>query len=277
MATILVVEDRDVDREFLTTLLGYRGHRVVAASDGLQALDVVERTRPDLVISDILMPSVDGYELVRRLRDMPFVGATPVMFYTATYHEREARALATQCGVVDILTKPSDPEVILARIDELLRQPRVPEAPLVPASFHRAHAAVLGAKLDERERKLTDQKERMASLVALCRDLTIERDPPSVLSLVCKEARAMMLAQVAAIGLLSDDGVDARVSVASGAEIGRLGALPRHAIDDDTLRRVVERREAVRRSDASGDTRTIGLNGTATPVFSYLAVPLASP
>ena len=62
------------------------------------------------MISDILMPTVDGCEFVRRLRRLPGSTHTPVIFYTATYHQREARSLAEECGVADILTKPSEPK-----------------------------------------------------------------------------------------------------------------------------------------------------------------------
>ena len=99
MATILIIEDRPIDRKLLTAILRTRGHEIVEASDGKEALDTLAEISPDLVISDILMPTVDGYEFVRRMRETPALAATPVIFYTAAYHEREARALAHQCGV----------------------------------------------------------------------------------------------------------------------------------------------------------------------------------
>jgi CheY-like chemotaxis protein len=71
MATILIAEDRDVDRHYLATLLGYYQHSVIQTADGAQALAQIVEQRPDLVISDILMPSLDGYEMVRRLRGCP--------------------------------------------------------------------------------------------------------------------------------------------------------------------------------------------------------------
>ena len=94
MAQILIAEDRAVDRRFLATLLTFHGHGVLEASDGAEALAIVLSERPHLVISDVLMPTMDGYEFVRQMRAIPAVAATPVIFYTATYHEREARALA---------------------------------------------------------------------------------------------------------------------------------------------------------------------------------------
>ena len=101
--TILVIEDRPVDRKLLTLVLRSGGNDVIEASDGEEALEIIQRNDVDLVISDILMPTVDGYEFVRRLRELPSGGSTPVIFYTATYHEREARALAERCGVSAIL------------------------------------------------------------------------------------------------------------------------------------------------------------------------------
>src|SRR6202011_2197947 len=84
----------------------------------------VQSYRPNLVITDLLMPTMDGYEFVRQMREIPAVASTPVIFYTATYHEREARALAEHCGVSDIITKPSEPEVILAKVDAVLGRPQ---------------------------------------------------------------------------------------------------------------------------------------------------------
>lgn len=66
MAKILIVDDRPINREFLTTLLGYRGHHLLEATDGAEALDVVRAEHPDLIITDVLMPVMDGYEFVRK-------------------------------------------------------------------------------------------------------------------------------------------------------------------------------------------------------------------
>jgi CheY-like chemotaxis protein len=66
MATILVVDDRPDDRQLLVTLIGYYGHRMIEAIDGAEALQLARAEHPDLIISDILMPTMDGYEFVRR-------------------------------------------------------------------------------------------------------------------------------------------------------------------------------------------------------------------
>ncbi len=68
MATILVVDDNALNRSVLTTLLAYRGHRMVEAADGHEAIERTLVERPDLVITDILMPNMDGYQLVQKLK-----------------------------------------------------------------------------------------------------------------------------------------------------------------------------------------------------------------
>ena len=105
MAKILIVDDRPLNREFLVTLLGYGDHCLLEASDGAEALELIRTERPDLVITDILMPTVDGYELVSRLRAEPSLADTRVIFYTATYRTPEPY-LAEDCGVSAVLAKP---------------------------------------------------------------------------------------------------------------------------------------------------------------------------
>ena len=120
IATILIVDDHVLNREFLMTLLGYSGHRLLEASSGIEGLKVMESERPDLVISDILMPNMDGYEFVSRMKANPQTAEVPIIFYTATYREREAMAVAEACGVRWVLPKPSDPDVILKTVHEAL-------------------------------------------------------------------------------------------------------------------------------------------------------------
>ena len=77
MATILIVDDRPTNRQFLLTLLGYGGHRLLEAANGAEALERVRAERPDLVITDILMPTMDGYEFVAHLRADPDLAPMP--------------------------------------------------------------------------------------------------------------------------------------------------------------------------------------------------------
>src|SRR5437588_12209906 len=89
MKTILIVDDRADNRAVLIAMLAHRGYRLLDAESGEQALQITRKEKPDLVIADVLMPKMDGYEFVRRLREDPEIAKTPVIFYTASYIEEE--------------------------------------------------------------------------------------------------------------------------------------------------------------------------------------------
>src|SRR6185503_3002076 len=120
MSCILAIDDRPINRQFLVSLLSYGGHTVLEAADGEEALYIVRQSHPDLIITDIKMPRMDGYEFVDLLRQDAEIAATPVIFYTASYHEREARGVDELNGVTDVITKPSEPEVILRKVNAAL-------------------------------------------------------------------------------------------------------------------------------------------------------------
>jgi CheY-like chemotaxis protein len=80
MAKILVVDDQPINIDLLVTLLGYQGHQLIGADSGAEALERIAAERPDLVIADILMPAMDGYEFVRRLRTDPTLAHIPIMW-----------------------------------------------------------------------------------------------------------------------------------------------------------------------------------------------------
>src|SRR5690349_232896 len=148
MATILIVDDDPVNRAFLMTLLGYRGHRLVEAADGAEGLAVARAERPDLVITAILMPTMDGYEFVRRLHADPAFAHIPVALWSAHDLDREARTLAQACNVSRILTKPCEPaEMLRTVVAALSCAPAVTTAP--PEDFDRRHLRVGSDKLAE--------------------------------------------------------------------------------------------------------------------------------
>src|SRR5260221_8956523 len=162
MATVLIIEDRAIDRKLLATILRTEGHEVIETSDGAEALRALNDRKPDLVISDILMPSVDGYEFVRRLRENAAFTTLPVIFYTATYHEREARALAEQCGVVDILLKPSAPATILTAVTSAMGSAPQRLALADRATFDREHVNVVNSTLMSRLSQFRADPEPLA-------------------------------------------------------------------------------------------------------------------
>ena len=147
MASVLVVDDQQTNRELLAMVVGSAGHRVLEAGGGEQGLAIAREERPDLVIADILMPAMDGFEFARRLRSDPDVGATRIVFCTASYVRDEMQQLARGCGVEHFLIKPCEPEQILALVAKMLETDAASAASPVSKSFDREHAQVVNNRL----------------------------------------------------------------------------------------------------------------------------------
>jgi signal transduction histidine kinase len=165
MTSVLVLDDRQTDRHLLSILLGYAGYEVCEASTGAQALAVAHSEHPDLIITDILMPTMNGYEFVRQLRGEPDIGETPVVFCTANYGEDEVRRLAEACGVSHFISKPSDPETVIKTVGEALgKDTRMPE-PVPVADFDREQLRLLNDKLVEKVTELEASNAERQKLV----------------------------------------------------------------------------------------------------------------
>lgn len=182
MALVLIVDDQPVNRELVASLLHHSGHEALQAGDGLAALDLVRARRPALVICDILMPVMDGYEFVRALRADPAVSGTPVMFYSATFLEAQARDLAERCGVSEVLVKPCEPQDILAAVRRVLAAaqgqdtPAVAEPPVVSAEFDRRHLRLVTDKLLAKVQELEAANHHLTALVESAMDAIVGID-----------------------------------------------------------------------------------------------------
>ncbi|MBV8031936.1 MAG: EAL domain-containing protein [Betaproteobacteria bacterium] len=119
-STILVADDNRANRDALAFLLETAGYRVLTAADGHEALALARSEKPELVVSDVLMPKMDGYELARRMRAEPAVRGASVIFYTAYFGQKDAKDLARAHGVARVLEKPADNDVILKTVAEVL-------------------------------------------------------------------------------------------------------------------------------------------------------------
>ena len=116
---ILVVEDQEDNRQILRDLLGSAGYNLVEAADGEQALAAYAKQRPDLILMDIQLPVMDGYETTRRIRADPESKAIPIIAVTSyALIGDEAKALAAGCNAY--ITKPYSPRALLAKIREYL-------------------------------------------------------------------------------------------------------------------------------------------------------------
>jgi DNA-binding response OmpR family regulator len=130
MEKILLVDDESAITDNLAPFLERSGYAVVVATDGEEALEAVARAAPDLIVSDILMPRLDGREMLRRLRRAG--NWTPVILLTQVGESTE-RAMALEEGADDYLNKPFDPHELVARIHAVMRRSRPGVPPLAAA------------------------------------------------------------------------------------------------------------------------------------------------
>ncbi|HZB42136.1 MAG TPA: response regulator [Ilumatobacter sp.] len=118
-ATILIVDDQPQNLRLLEAVLQPRGYRTVSAQSGEAALEILSREQADLVLLDILMPGMDGYEVCRRIRENPTTAFLPVVMITASDTAQKLRA--TEAGADDFVAKPFDQGELLARVKSLVR------------------------------------------------------------------------------------------------------------------------------------------------------------
>ncbi|MEP7369512.1 MAG: response regulator [Dermatophilaceae bacterium] len=121
-ATILVVDDLPQNIKLLDAVLSPRGFRVLSAGSGEEALELLSARVPDLVLLDILMPGIDGYETCHRIRSDPNTSFLPVVMITASGKEQKLRAI--EAGADDFIAKPFDQAELLARVRSLVRVKR---------------------------------------------------------------------------------------------------------------------------------------------------------
>ena len=147
---VLVVDDQEPNRLLLTEILGFSGHQTVEATTGPEAIAKVAECEPDLVLLDVHMPGMDGFEVCRRLRGNPATASLPIILVTSLDH-REHRLIGIAAGANDYLTKPIDRTDLILRVRNALY-------------MHRLHQEV--AEQYRTLRKLEEQRDNLVHMIA---------------------------------------------------------------------------------------------------------------
>src|SRR5271166_3887256 len=122
-ARVLVVDDSPVNVEVLTAMLKYQDYVVSTAADGFEALERIEAEKPDIVLLNVMMPRLDGFETCRRIKADPVTAHIPVVMITGLSDVAD-RVRGFEAGADDYFTEPVDGPALMAPIPSLLRQKR---------------------------------------------------------------------------------------------------------------------------------------------------------
>ena len=163
---LLVVEDIPDILNLLEATLKFKGYRVVTARNGEEALEIIYKDHPDLIIADILMPRMDGFSMVHRLRINPETRRIPVVFLSATYVAPEDKAFALSLGATRFIEKPVDLPTFLPVIEKLLQQGvPTPVEPLNEYEFYEGYRKRLETKLTQKNTQIA-RDERLFDTLA---------------------------------------------------------------------------------------------------------------
>jgi len=169
MTRVLIADDNPTNLYLLESILKGSGYDVTSARNGSEALDLAKKNPPDLIIADILMPVMDGFELLRQWRADERLNMIPFIFYTATYTDSKAERLAKSLGADRFIIKPKKPDGLMEDVREVLNKARQ-KMPVSPAKSLgdemetlRQYNEVLFHKLEKRmnqfENEIADRKQ----------------------------------------------------------------------------------------------------------------------
>jgi len=166
-APILIVEDVPNVLELLEVTLRFKGYAVNTARNGEEALEAIEKQRPALIVTDILMPKMDGYAFVQKLRLNPETRSIPVVFLSATYVTPEDKDFALSLGAARFMEKPIDTEDFLLTVAEIVsQQPFTQPEPLDMERFYQGYRTRLENKLRHKNSQIARAERLVPTLPA---------------------------------------------------------------------------------------------------------------
>ncbi len=186
MTNILIAEDDENSRVLLARILKKEGFEVEWAGNGAKALELAKQSRPDMIISDIMMPEMDGFMLCRLIKEDKTIEAIPFIFYTSTFTSRQDEELGLSLGACRFVVKPMPGNELLRIIKDILRQHEkgtmpVPELPVKnEKKLQQEYASRINNKLQQKIRELEKERQELMESEEKYRTL-FENDADAIL------------------------------------------------------------------------------------------------
>jgi CheY-like chemotaxis protein len=160
---ILVVEDIAHVRDLIAVQLRLRGYTVVTARDGQEALELIAQDKPAIVISDILMPRVDGFALAHKIRSDPQTAGIPLLLLSATYVSAEDERFALGVGAIRFLPKPVEGDDLLVAVADALTGQTPSGPPMSEREFYINYRQRLKTKLQQKTQQIARTQQQLDS------------------------------------------------------------------------------------------------------------------
>jgi two-component system, LuxR family, sensor kinase FixL len=190
---ILIVDDKRENRYLLETMLGATGYTTESASNGIEALDLLKKQHFDAIISDLLMPKMDGFQLIRTCKKDPGLSKIPFIIYTATYTDKKDVDFGLSLGAARYLIKPAEPDVLLRELEETLGQVTVgtleETGPVIEnnGTIDQEYVRRLVAKLDKKILDLEKSEEKYRVVFENTGTATVVLEQNNIISLANEE------------------------------------------------------------------------------------------
>ncbi len=205
----LVVDDEKDSRLLLSKILAANGYESVEASNGIEALKILTEVRPDIIISDILMPEMDGFQFCREIKRNESLRDIPFVFYTASYKDAPDEELAMDVGANAFIRKPEDPKVLVELIGKLLGDYRTGKLePAKPAiTDEKEYLSIYsGRLLNKLEDKVLELENANKKLEMACEELkTVDHLKDNILSNVTHELKTPLVHALGYLELAMDE------------------------------------------------------------------------
>lgn len=265
--TILVVDDLPANRKLLTDLLLTKGYDVLAAASGEEALAIVDNERPGLVLLDVLMPGLTGYDVCRKIRENPATAHVPIVLVTSL-DPAEERIKGIEAGADDFLTRPVNQAELLARVRSLLRIRALHDQV-------QAQSEQLADWNRTLEQRVQEHLAQLHSLLEVSQLLTSSLEIDELLRLILATVSRLMHADTSSVLLVDPATGDLVYRVPVGPAGEHLQEL-RLKAGEGVVGWVVKEKRPALVNDAQRDARVHALSGklAVAPPRSILAVPL---
>ena len=223
MVRVLIVEDSEEGRYLLQALLQGSGYEVTVTANGAEALEVARADPPDIIVSDIMMPIMDGFQLCREWKQDEELRTIPFVFYTAAYTSPQDQEFALSLGADRFIAKPTEPGAFVEMLRKVIREHEagafaVPREPTVGEEpiYLREYSERLVRKLEEKVAKLERANQELAVLHAIAATVSRSLELDTILQDALKHVLETMKLETGLIMLINEQTATARVAAHRG-------------------------------------------------------------